>query len=848
MSAPLVTAIVSTYRAERFFEGCLEDLLGQTLGERLEIVVVDSASPERESEIARSYQPRHPNLHVLRTARRENTSRAFNRAIKIASGRYLTTANTDDRHHPAALEILARALDEHPEAGIVYADSLITEGENETFARHGARWRYAWPDFTLPTALSCCLFGSQPMWRREVHEAVGLFDPAIRIANDQDMFLRIAWRFGAIHVREDLGLFLRRPDSESGVAHRDPALAEVMAVLRRYRAEIPLEDLFSGLDAKDPAGWCAALVEMANLCALGPYNDYGAALNHLRRAAAAAGEERSLREAVANNLGCVLACAGRRREARRAFEVARGFENARANLVVLEAQEERAPRPAEMRFASIDHPVVRESRKTRGLLVAPEGGLVWSAPHEQLPWDVFEGPSGVPLEGPAQSASPVLRPAARPVARRDVLVVMYGWADGGGGTILPRQVARGLARRGRAVSVFTAAARPCPELGPYELHATREDGVDLRLLCNRPTDFLDLTEPEREIHDGRALAAFERVLDETRPRVVHFYNLHNLSMALPGACRRRGIPTVASPNNYWPMCPRLYLVRPDLSRCAGPKPGRCAACAGGGAVEAEAYGRRARAGRDLLRTGFDLVLAPSARMAELHVAHGAPPERTRILLQQPATLDEVWARVGVRRVVAAGGRGGPLRVGYFGSLLAHKGAHVLVHALQLLPPGRVRAVLHGGGDPGYAAWLRRLDRAGLVEFGGLYEADELPGRLAGVDVVVVPSVWEDCAPFVVAEALAARAPVVGSAIGGIPDFFEEGRTGFTFPAGDARALAARLRRFLEDPGLLGRMQRAIPAPRGFQAYLDDLEAAYAEVRRLPAGRERPAPAGASIGR
>ncbi|RMG11628.1 MAG: glycosyltransferase, partial [Deltaproteobacteria bacterium] len=50
------TAIVSTYNSERFIRGCLEGLLGQTLGEALEILVIDSGSEEGEGEVVRSFQ------------------------------------------------------------------------------------------------------------------------------------------------------------------------------------------------------------------------------------------------------------------------------------------------------------------------------------------------------------------------------------------------------------------------------------------------------------------------------------------------------------------------------------------------------------------------------------------------------------------------------------------------------------------------------------------------------------------------------------------------------------------------------------------------------------------------
>jgi len=81
----------------------------------------------------------------------------------------------------------------------------------------------------------------------------------------------------------------------------------------------------------------------------------------------------------------------------------------------------------------------------------------------------------------------------------------------------------------------------------------------------------------------------------------------------------------------------------------------------------------------------------------------------------------------------------------------------------------------------------------------------------------------------VAEALAARCPVVGSRIGGIPDFIEDGASGFLVPPDDPVALTQAIHRFLADPQLLYRLRGQIQKPRGFEGYLDDLEGHYREV-------------------
>lgn len=411
MSEPIATALVSTWSSERYLAGCLDDLLQQSLGARLEILVIDACSPQREGEIVRAYQQRHANIRYVRSPGREGTSAAFNRGTALARGRYLSTANTDDRHHPEFFARMVDVLERFPRYGLAYADTAINRVDNETWRENTAERRFAWPDYTPATALSCCLFGCQPVWRRDVHGTAGAWDVGHRHANDQDMFLRIARHHGAVHVREVLGLFLQRADSVAGSGSRDATLAEALDVFRKHRTTWPLEQVFPAL-AADPTPFAraAALFEFGNLCALGPYTDGELALQCWQAAVTAplCGEEQAaVRSAWANNTGCVLAGAGLADQATKALRasVARDVAADNARRVAAAAQRGSLPRLRDLRFVEIPHPVVAASRTTCGIEFDGGGRPVLSSSVQQVPWEVFEGPNGVPFENPLRAAA-----------------------------------------------------------------------------------------------------------------------------------------------------------------------------------------------------------------------------------------------------------------------------------------------------------------------------------------------------------------------------------------------------------------------------------------------------------
>lgn len=225
-SISTVSALVSVFRAERFIRGCLEDLTSQSLFRqgRLEIVIVNSGSPENEDCIIREYVAKYPAaVKYIRTAERETIYQAWNRAIQQANGTYLTNANVDDRHRPDALEITARFLDTHPDVALAYADCNVTTSENSDFAEAPVIARFAWPDFHPVHLFQVCYIGPQPMWRRSLHKKHGLFDPSYRSAGDYEFWLRLAARGERFHhIPDCLGLYLQSP---AGVEHSNQQLS-----------------------------------------------------------------------------------------------------------------------------------------------------------------------------------------------------------------------------------------------------------------------------------------------------------------------------------------------------------------------------------------------------------------------------------------------------------------------------------------------------------------------------------------------------------------------------------------------------------------------------------------------
>ena len=142
-----------------------------------------------------------------------------------------------------------------------------------------------------------------------------------------------------------------------------------------------------------------------------------------------------------------------------------------------------------------------------------------------------------------------------------------------------------------------------------------------------------------------------------------------------------------------------------------------------------------------------------------------------------------------------------------GHLIKAKGIDVILRALAMLPENVVLWVVGTGVEAGE---LRRLAQdLGLstrVIFHGSQQ--HVQPYMQGADCFVCPSLWAEAAGLVNLEAQASGLPVIASNVGGIPEYVDDGRTGFLFPAGNAGELANRICRLMTDPPLRERLGEA----------------------------------------
>jgi glycosyltransferase involved in cell wall biosynthesis len=280
---------------------------------------------------------------------------------------------------------------------------------------------------------------------------------------------------------------------------------------------------------------------------------------------------------------------------------------------------------------------------------------------------------------------------------------------------------------------------------------------------------------ERFRFDPGVVAQLRRVFERRAPDIVetHMIKSHFL-VRLAGLARRR--PWVAFHHGYTTTDVKMRLYN-QINRLTLPS-----------------------------ATRVVTVCGPFARQLE---RAGVRPERIFVRHSSVAAADsraaveearEVRARLGVvegERVILSVGR-----------LSREKGHADLLRALGRLAetnPGlKFKAVIVGDG-PERASLEADAASLGLQEriiFAG--HADDVRPFYAAADCMALPSHSEG-SPLALLEAMAAGVPVVGTAVGGVPEVAADGETALLVPAHNPQAFASALARVLSDETLARRL-------------------------------------------
>ncbi|MBU67205.1 MAG: hypothetical protein CL858_17380 [Cupriavidus sp.] len=190
---PLVSIITSLYKGGNFIENFMKNITGQSIFDECELIIIDADSPEQEHQVIGRYQERFKNIVYKRLNYRIGIYDAWNLGVQHASGRYCTNANLDDCRAFDSLEVQASTLNALSFVDIVYQDIYYSFDPDLPFEDIQALGfktdlpivsRYNLLEFNMPH--------NGPMWRRTLHDDIGMFNNDYKSAADFEFWMRCA--------------------------------------------------------------------------------------------------------------------------------------------------------------------------------------------------------------------------------------------------------------------------------------------------------------------------------------------------------------------------------------------------------------------------------------------------------------------------------------------------------------------------------------------------------------------------------------------------------------------------------------------------------------------------------
>lgn len=222
----------------------------------------------------------------------------------------------------------------------------------------------------------------------------------------------------------------------------------------------------------------------------------------------------------------------------------------------------------------------------------------------------------------------------------------------------------------------------------------------------------------------------------------------------------------------------------------------------------------------------DLFISPSRFLKDTLVEFGLPAQR--VLVSDNGLRTDLLQPF--RRRPSA-----PLRFGYVGTLAPHKGVHVLLEAFQGLvaqghhPAPQLR--IHGNlyWFPDYVRRLRSQVQTDAVQFLGEFDNQDALEIYAGIDVLVVPSIWWENSPITMHEAMLTGTPIIASNFGGMANLVRDGENGLLFQVDDAADLRRKMEYLQKDRKRLESLQASTVDVKTIEQDAADMEQRYLEL-------------------
>jgi glycosyltransferase involved in cell wall biosynthesis len=392
-------------------------------------------------------------------------------------------------------------------------------------------------------------------------------------------------------------------------------------------------------------------------------------------------------------------------------------------------------------------------------------------------------------------------------------------------------------RRGGADIIFLEENRLFKDLGwylvPFSMHHSRNLGTPWskyfvsEIELGQPYSFCEkMAKVSKAIFSFEARKKISHVIDIARPDVAHCHNIyHHISPSILSVLKQHGIPTILTLHDLKLACPAYSMLTHD---------GICERCKNRRLYNVMTHrcikGSLSLSGIVMLESALHRLLGSYEKNVDRFVVS------SRFYQQKMIEWGcNAHRFVHIPNGIHVAAYKPDFRPGksflYFGRLSPEKGLITLINAAA---KAKVSLWIAGTGPLDGALHRIAEEQGAEVIFLGYLTGEALHNAVRSARATVLPSEWYENAPMSILETYAMGKPVIGAAIGGIPELVRESETGITFKSGSVESLADALERFKEMPDThlaeMGRCGRAwVESDYTAERYCDRLLELYGDI-------------------
>jgi glycosyltransferase involved in cell wall biosynthesis len=309
----------------------------------------------------------------------------------------------------------------------------------------------------------------------------------------------------------------------------------------------------------------------------------------------------------------------------------------------------------------------------------------------------------------------------------------------------------------------------------------------------------------RIIYSIQAQKRIRELIRRTKPDIAHLHMIdHQISPSILSVLKEEGIPVVQTVHTYKPVCPSYRLYHMNRGEI-------CEKCIRGAYYQAvlnrchknsifasmlvalEMYIHKSL---KLYHRFVDLYIVPSQFMADKMVEGGYDVGKIRLLYHFLNIKSYPYKQKSKNYFL------------YFGRLAREKGLMTLVKAMENVNGSILKIAGDGPMRPMLENYVQEKSLKN-VEFLGMLNGSMLKSVISNASFVVLPSEWYENSPMVIYEAFTLGKPVIGSRIGGIPEFIRHGENGYLFEPADDQELGNCINHLIQKKSVRTNMGKAV---------------------------------------